>query len=193
VISITDGLGVFCYNTYGVSWGLIDLACAFAAVGNRPAPFEDVESGPVLVYRAPKMGQHAAKRMRSCDGRRRSVLAKSAPNLRRQCRLLSWVTRMLGSTTADDLGRRCERRLNPPQMCQLISMSSGDMGMGFTSLLAKPSPRGKTLREHQVRFLVGRIGAEKGEGNIGPRKKPRGTRWMTVSRSATPCLPSRSV
>jgi hypothetical protein len=52
VISITDGLGVFCYKTVGVSRGLtvgvsrglIDLACALAAVGNRPAPFEDVES-----------------------------------------------------------------------------------------------------------------------------------------------------
>ena len=113
--------------------GFFDLACAFAAVGNPPAAFEDVESGPVLVYRAPKMGQHAAKRMRSCDGRRRSVLAKSAPNLRHQCRLLSWVTRMLGSNTADDLGRRCERRLTAPQMCQLISMSSSDMRIGFPS------------------------------------------------------------
>jgi hypothetical protein len=29
--------------------------------------------------------------------RRRSVLAESAPNFRRQCRLLSWVTRRPGS------------------------------------------------------------------------------------------------
>jgi hypothetical protein len=37
----------------------------------------------------------------------------------------------------------------------------------------KSSPRWKTLREPRIRFLVGRIGAEKGEGNIGLRKEPR--------------------
>jgi hypothetical protein len=88
---------------------------------------------------------------------------------------------MIGSHgIANDPGRSCERRPSPPQpvstlqMCQLISMSSCTIEMGFALRRAvKSSPRWKTLREPRIRFLVGRIGAEKGEGNIAPRKKPR--------------------
>jgi hypothetical protein len=92
---------------------------------------------------------------------------------------------------ADDLGRSCGRRLNTPQMCQLNSTSSCEIRMGLPLRLAvKSSPRLKTLRKPRIRFLVGRIGAEKGEGNIGLRKE--GDTLDDGGRLAAPRVPPRS-
>jgi hypothetical protein len=143
-----------------------DLARAFAAVLNRPAPFEDVERGLVLVYRAPKMLQHAAERMAQLW----PSPAQCSREVRAELKLPSCDTRMAGSKMSDDLGRSCECQLNPPQKGRLISMSSSAMSISFPSRLVKSSPRRKAARERQIRFLVGRTGAEKGEGKHCPGK-----------------------
>src|SRR4029077_15729766 len=116
----------------------IDLARASAAVGNRPAPFDDAERGAMLVYRAPKMG--AARR--DVDAELWSSPALYSRGVGTELKgpmpaaFLGHqdarfeqdqvdVAHMIElDGMADVLGRSCERRLNPPQMCQLISLSS---------------------------------------------------------------------
>ena len=67
----------------------------------------DVERDLAMVYGDRKWWSMPAMRFLSCVRRRHSVPKLIQPD-----------------GIADDLGRSCEGRLNPPQMCQLISMPS---------------------------------------------------------------------
>ena len=129
-----------------------DLAHAVVAVGNSLPRLGDVQCDPV----GPKMVQHAG----AADAEFRSSPAQRSRDIIQHGRV-------------DDLGRSCERRLNPPQMCQLISMPSCAIEKGSPLRLAvKSSPGWKTLSKPRIRFLVGRVGAETGGGNISPQNKP---------------------
>jgi hypothetical protein len=128
-----------------------DLAHAVVAVGNSLPRLGDVQCDPV----GPKMVQHAG----AADPEFRSSPAQRSRDIIQHGRV-------------DDLGRSCERRLNPPQMCQLISIPSCSIKKGSPLRLGvKSSPRWTTVRERWIRFFVGRVGAETGEGNISPQKK----------------------
>jgi hypothetical protein len=64
-----------------------------------------------------------------------------------------------------DLDRSCERRPKPPQMCQLNSMSSCAIKVGFSLMrVVKSSPRWKTLtRSSGTSFLLGGLALIKGK------------------------------
>jgi hypothetical protein len=137
------------------SFSRTDLARPSAAVGNPLPRLGDVEHDPVGLPR-PKMAQDAA----DADAEFRLLPARRSRDI-------------IQHGMVDDLGRSCERRLNPPQMCQLISMPSCAIEEGFPLRLAvKSSPRWKTLSKPWIRFLVGRVGAETEGGNISPQNKP---------------------
>src|SRR5579859_2459763 len=61
---------------------------------------QNVQHNAVLVHRSQQIVPHAADadehliEMPGVSGRRRNLLAKSGPNFRHQCRMLSWVTTM---------------------------------------------------------------------------------------------------
>ena len=132
-----------------------DLARALAAVGNSLPRLEDVERDPVGLPR-PKMAQRAA-----------DADAEFPPSPAQRSR------DVIQQGMVDDPGRSFERPLNPPQMCQLISMPSCAIEEGSPLRLAvKSSPGWKTLSKPRIRFLVGRVGAETGGGNISPQNKP---------------------
>jgi hypothetical protein len=137
------------------SFSRTDLARASAAVGNSLPRLGDVEHDPVGLPR-PKMAQHAA----DADAEFRLLTARRSRNI-------------IQHGMVDNLGRSCERRLNPPQICQLISMPSCAIQNGSPLRLAlKSSPRSETLSKPWIRFLVGRVGAETGGGDISPQNKP---------------------
>jgi hypothetical protein len=104
-----------------------DLARALAAVGSRPVPFEDIERGPVLVYRAEKMVQHAKDAdvgLPSPAQRSREVGAELQAPMPAACVANQEAGFGQPDGMADDLGRSYGRRRNTRQMCQLKSMSS---------------------------------------------------------------------
>jgi hypothetical protein len=94
-----------------------DLA-GLAAVGDRPVSFEDVERDPMLFYRAPKIVQRPA-----------GADAESRPSTA----LPSILEGMMLPDDVADLDQACGRRLKPPQMCQLSSMSFYTIKKGLSS------------------------------------------------------------
>jgi hypothetical protein len=95
------------------SFSRTDLARALAAVGNSLPRLGDVERDPVGLCR-PEMAQHAA----DAGAEFRASPAQRSKDI-------------IQGGMVDDLGRSSERRRNPPQMCQLISMPSCEIKIGL--------------------------------------------------------------
>ena len=116
------------------SFSETDLASALAAIGDRPVSCEDVE-----FYRASKIAQRPA------DADAESRWSTAQPSI---------LEGMRQPDDVADLHRSYERRPKPPQMCQLNSMSSCAIKVGFSLMrVVKSSPRWKTLRAPRVRFF----------------------------------------
>jgi hypothetical protein len=106
------------------------LASALAAIGDRPVSFENAE----------------------LDSRRSTAGAdaKSRPSAAQP----SILEGVMQPDDVADLDRSCERRSKPPQMCQLNSMSSCAIKVGFSLMrVVKSSPGWKTLRDPRVRVF----------------------------------------
>src|SRR5215831_11013639 len=81
---------------------------------------QNVQHDTMLIHRSPQIVQHTRDADEhliempgvspGCGRRRRSLLAKSEPNFRHQCRMLSWVTTMPRSARISSTSRRL--RLN---------------------------------------------------------------------------------
>ena len=118
-----------------------------AALGRSSAPsflHQNIQHDPVLVQRAPQIVQRTpdvdehlvqVPRVPGSGTRRRSLLAKSAPNFRYQCRTLSPRSARISSTwrrlrlntsyspTADDLSRKAVSRIGGGLWCHAVSLA----------------------------------------------------------------------
>jgi hypothetical protein len=102
------------------------------AVGNRPAPLEDVKRDRALVYRAPKQLQDAA----DADGKSRPSAAQ--PGLLKDLRQPDGM--------ADDPDRSSERRLKPPRLNSLSSCATKEFFPLRWAVKSSQEPRIRVFR-----------------------------------------------